>query len=416
MTTALVLAGGGARGAYEAGALSVILPELDRRGERPGTYVGTSVGAINAAALASSHHMSAVEQVEYLLHTWRKIRKSHIIRPILARSGPLAVARYAGQLAGVPGMRLASLLDPAPLWESLPRWIDFEQLDANVRDGTVEALACVTTSARTGKTVVFVGAADDREFHRSHAIAYVASPIEVEHVGASAAIPLIWPPVLVERPAGVRGWYVDGGTRLNAPIKPALDLGADRLVVVAVDSIQGPVMEPEREESGDLPPPDFGDGMLHLLEGSLVDPLIEDMRTLGNVNAFFADEGATGARLYRMARGKEPYRRVPYIFVGPAERGAIGALAADVYHRRYSGLRGLRDPDFRLLNELIGGVSKTHGELLSLLFFDEQFVEALIEMGRADARAWVEAEHDGDGPWQIGPLGTFTRPRQWTAG
>ena len=57
---------GGARGAYEAGALSVILPELDRRGERPGTYVGTSVGAINAAALASSHHMSAVGQVEYL--------------------------------------------------------------------------------------------------------------------------------------------------------------------------------------------------------------------------------------------------------------------------------------------------------------------------------------------------------------
>ncbi|MEX2193958.1 MAG: patatin-like phospholipase family protein [Thermoleophilaceae bacterium] len=415
MGSALVLAGGGARGAYEAGALSVILPELDRRGERPGTYVGTSVGAINAAALASNHHLPAVQQVELLLDTWRVMRKGDIIRPILARTGPLAALRYAGQLAGVPGVRLPSLLDPAPLWKSLPHWIDFEQLDANVRDGTVQAVAAVTTSARSGKTVVFVQAADEREFHRSHAIAYVPAQIEVEHVGASAAIPLIWPPVLIERPQQVRGWYVDGGTRLNAPIKPALDLGAERLVVVAVDSIQGPVME--REDSGDdLPPPDFGDGMLHLLEGSLVDPLIEDMRTLGNVNAFFTDETATGARLYRTMRGKEPYRQVPYIFIGTAERGAIGEVAASVYDRRYSGLRGLRDPDFRLLNELIGGVSKTHGELLSLLFFDEHFVEALIEMGRADASAWLAASHDGDGPWQVGPLGTFIRPRQWTAG
>lgn len=415
MHTALVLAGGGARGAYEAGALSVILPELDRRGERPTTYVGTSVGAINAAALASNQHLAASEQVEIVLELWRAMRKGDVIRPILTRTGPLAALRYAGQLAGIPGVRLPSLLDPAPLWKSLPRWIDFEQLDRNVRDGTVDAFASVTTSARTGKTVVFVQAADERRFHRSHAIAYVPAQIELEHVGASAAIPLIWPPVMIERPERARGWYVDGGTRLNAPIKPALDLGAERLVVAAVDSIEGPVMESEEVEDH-LPPPDFGDGMLHLLEGSLVDPLIEDMRTLGNVNAFFADEGATGARLYRTVRGKEPYRRVPYIFVGPGRRGAIGALAADVFHRRYSGLRGVRDPDFRLLNELIGGVSAAHGELLSLLFFDEQFVEGLIEMGRADALAWVEAAHDGDGPWQVGPLGTFTRPRQWTAG
>ena len=80
-------------------------------------------------------------------------------------------------------------------------------------------------------------------FNRSHAVAYVASRVDKEHVLASAAIPLLFPPILVESPARARGWYFDGGTRLNAPIKPALDLGADRLVVIASDSIAGPTME-----------------------------------------------------------------------------------------------------------------------------------------------------------------------------
>ena len=413
-TTALVLAGGGARGAYEAGALSVILPELARRGERPTTYVGTSVGAINAAALAASHHLGVDGQVDYVVQTWRSLRKSDIIRPILLRTGPLDVLKYAGQLLQVPRVRLRSLLDPAPLWSSLARWIDLERIHESVAAGEIDAIACVTTSARTGRTVVFVESAAERQLHRSHAVAYVPAELELQHIGASAAIPLIWPPVLVERPPRARGWYVDGGTRLNAPIKPALDLGADRLVVVAVDSIEGPVME--EEAAGDLPPPDFGDGMLHLLEGALVDPLIEDMRTLGNVNAFFAEGGEIGASLYRSARGKSPYKRVPYIFVGPAERGALGRLAAEVYARRYGRLGALRDPDFVLLNELLGGVSANQWELLSLLFFDEVFVDELIRMGRNDAQTWLDAEHDGDGPWQIGPLGTFTRPRQWTAG
>lgn len=413
--TALVLAGGGARGAYEAGALSVLLPELDRRGERPSLYVGTSVGALNAAYLASLHDAPVEEAAEGMLALWRDLRKGDVIRPIIGRSGPLSALRYAGQLAGVPGMRLTSLLDPEPLRRNLPGWIDFARLRRNVESGAVEAFACAATSARTGKTVVFAKTAGAREFHRSHAIAYVGAEIDAEHVLASAAIPLVWPAVRIETPDRARGWYVDGGTRLNAPIKPALDLGAERLVVCAVDSLEGPVMEPD-EQAEALDSPDFGDGVLHVLEGALVDPLIEDMRTLGNVNAFFANDQMTGARLYRVVRGKTPYKTIPYIFAGPAHRGAIGALAAEVYERRFSGLRGLRDPDIRVISELIGGASTNHGELLSLLFFDSEFLAELIEMGIRDARAWLAADHDGDGPWQIGPLGTFTRPRQWTAG
>lgn len=413
-TTGLVLAGGGARGSYEAGALSVILPELERRGERPTIFAGASVGAINAAVLASLHDLSAEEATAEMLALWRRTRLSDVIRPIIRAQGPMTLLRLAGQLLPIGSSSVKSLLDPAPLWRNVDEWVHWDALHSGVAAGAVDCLAVVATSARTGRTVVFYERGEERNLHRSHAVAYVPTPLSLEHVRASGALPIIWPPVEVLTPARARGWYFDGGTRLNAPIKPVLDLGAERLVVMAVDSIAGPVMEPD-EGPADTPP-DFGDGILHLLEGTLVDPLIEDMQKLGNVNAFLADAPDTGATLYRTVRGKAPYKRVPYIFVGPETHGMIGRLAAEMFRERYGGMKAVRSPDLSLVNALLGGDSPSHGELLSLLFFDGDFIDELIRLGRLHARAWLDADHDGDGPWQIGPLSAFVRPRQWTAG
>ena len=110
---------------------------------------------------------------------------------------------------------------------------------------------------------------------------------------------------------------------------------------------------------------------------------------------------------YREARGKPPYSCIPYIFIAPEKRGAIGRLASEVFRDRYGGLKGLRSPDFPLLNRLLGGESPTHGELLSYLFFDRDFIEELIRMGQRDARRWLRA--DAGDPWQIEPLDAFTR-------
>jgi NTE family protein len=417
---ALVLAGGGARGAFEAGALSVILPELERRGQRPNLYVGTSVGALNSTLLASTHHLPAEEQVAQMVEVWSDLTMGDVIRPLIGRTGPVDLLRLIGQLIPGSGVRLEGLMDPTPLLGNLSNWIDWSRLRSNLGDGLVSALAVVTTSVRSGRTVVFYESAEPRRMHRSHAVAYVEASIDLAHVAASAAIPVVFPAVRIESPARARGWYFDGGTRLNAPIKPALDLAAERLVVIAVDSISGPVLERSAEDpDGLIPddePPDIGEGILHLLEGTLVDPLIEDMRMLGNINAFFTGEDAIGAGLYRGVRGKSPYRRTPYVFVGPAERGAVGRVAAEVFQRRYSGLRALRSPDMTMLRQAIGGATETHSELLSLLFFDPYFCRELIELGRTEALAWLDGEHDDEGPWQLGPLGVFTRPRQWTAG
>jgi NTE family protein len=417
----LVLSGGGARAAYEAGALSVLLPALERRGQRPSVYIGTSVGAINAAYLASSMQKPAEEAAGGNLDRWREVSKGQVIRPILTRQVPLTVLRYAGEVLSVPGVRLASLLDPTPLQNNLARWIDWDALHRNVRGGSVGAVAAVATAARTGRTVVFVESRTRRTLHQSHVIDYVPSRLTHEHVRASAAIPILFPPVRVNKPAEARGWYFDGGTRLNTPVKPALDLGVDRLVVIGMDAVSDPPIEPGRHEAAD--PPDFGDGALHVLQGMLVDPVVEDMRILGNINMFFAGsenggrgasrkpaaDGSVAARRYRKARGKPPYRRIPYIFVAPGHRGAIGELAREVFRDRYGGLKGIRSPDFRLLNRLIGGESPTHGELLSYLFFDPEFIEELIRMGQGDARRWLNTSPGPEDPWQVEPLEAFTR-------
>jgi NTE family protein len=414
MITATVLAGGGARGAYEAGAISVLGPALEARGERPALFVGTSVGAINSAYLAATRHLSATEQAEGLLARWRQVTKDRVISPILRRQIPLTLARYTAHLLSVPQARVPSLLDPSPLERSLRRWMEWRSLHRNVSSGMVRAVALVATEARSGGTVVFVeGRLPERPIH-SHVVRYARTRLGSEHVRASAAIPILFPPVPVRSPAEVRGWYVDGGTRLNTPIKPALDLGADRLVVIGTQAID-PQREPARLEDG---PPDFGDGALHVLHGALVDPLVEDIRMLGNINVFFSGEDAAAASRYREARGKPRYRQVPYIFVAPSPAGRIGALASEVFERRYAGIKGLRSPDMTVLNRLLGADSAAHGELLSYLFFDPEFIEALIDLGRRDSERWLREPHSEQpsrgrrscrerSPWQVEPLEAF---------
>lgn len=144
-----------------------------------------------------------------------------------------------------------------------------------------------------------------------------------------------------------------------------------------------------------------------MLHGKLVDPLIEDLRTLGNINTFFAD-AAPASQRYRQARGKPPYRQVPYIAVAPRHTTVIADLATTVFREHYSGLKRLRSPDLSVLSWLLGANSPTHNELFSYLFFAPEFIEKLLTVGANDAQAWLEAPPDPHRPWQIDPLTAFT--------
>src|SRR4051794_37446202 len=388
----LVLPGGGARGAYEAGALSVLIPALEARGERVQIVCGTSVGGINAAVVAAVASLPAREQAEGFLSRWRAVRKSNVISPVIGVGTGLGLLRLVGEVLELPGLRTASLLDPSPLARSLDGWIDWDALHANVAGGVMHAVCVVATSVERGLPVGFVESVakpprSDRE------IEYVHTRLEGQHVRASAAIPLLFPPVEVTAPLGAAGHYVDGATRLNAPISPVLALGAEKVIVVGYEPFAA-----ERPVSrGSVPR--LADVAANALDGLLLDQVAHDVRRMLAVNAFFAEHPSTGtsraARAYREAHGRPPYRRIAYALVAPARHGEIGALAERTFRERYGGLRGLRSPDFALLSRLLGGAqAAARGELLSFIFFDAVFIARLLELGRAHAERWLD-EHPG---------------------
>jgi NTE family protein len=382
---AIVLPGGGARGAYEAGALSVMLPALAARGERPTVVCGTSVGAINAALLASIAERDADEQAAAILEAWRRMRKGDVIAPIVGPGTVVAAARAFGEILQIPGVRLPGLMDSSPMRSSLERWIDWLAVHRNVRSRELDAVCVVATSLASGEPVAFVESSipvphgDD--------LRYVPVRLNSEHVRASAAIPLLFPPVEVTEPQRAAGHYIDGGTRLNSPLKPALALGADRVVVVGFEPF-GAAEHVFRPRT-----PRLADVLANVLDGLLVDQVGADLHRLAAINSFFVDGLASGpsrsARAYRVSRGHHPYRKVSYALVSPPKIGELGQIAERVYAKRYGGLKALLRPDYPILSRLLGGRGRSRGELLSFLLFDEEFVDELIAAGRRDAERWL---------------------------
>jgi NTE family protein len=385
---ALVLPGGGARGAYEIGALSVLLPALEARGEEVSLLCGTSVGAINAALFASLAHLPAAAQVALAIERWRGLTRGDVISPLLSPRLPFNLARLAGDALSIPGIRRGSLLDPRPLRRYLERHMDWEALHANVATGLVDAVCVVATQLTTGRPVGFVETARAAgELPRDSALPYVAARLTDEHVRASAAIPLVFPAVEVRSPDAAAGHYTDGATRLNSPIKPAVELGADRVIVIGFEPLTAPPTAPSD------PPPHLVDVLANMLDGLLVDQVATDMERLVAVNSFFVEDHRVGtreaARAYRAARGRRPYRRISYALITPRRRRELGQLAMRTFTRRYGGLRAAAHPDLLLLGRLLRGRSDAGGDLLSFLFFEREYVDALIAAGRRDARRWL---------------------------
>jgi NTE family protein len=387
-TVAVVLPGGGARGAYEVGALSELLPALEARGERVSVWCGTSVGAVNAAAFASRAHLGAVEQTELARTLWSGMRKRDVMAPIVGSGGVRTLGRAVGNIVGAPGAGVASLLDPAPLARSLDRWVDWDRLEENVQARLVKACV-IATSLTSGEPVAFVAAADGAPRLYDDDVRYVGTRLTGEHVRASAAIPVLFPAVEVHTPRRAAGYYADGGTRLNSPIKPALNLGAERVIVIGLEPFSSAGGRPASPRG-----PSIAEVAANVLDGMLVDQVAQDVRRMALINSFFVEDAATGTlhspRSYRLARGHDPYRPISYALVAPRRHGEIGRIAQQVFQRRYGGFGSLRDLDYTVISRVLGSSSQARGELLSFLLFDPEFTVELIELGRRDAQRWLK--------------------------
>jgi NTE family protein len=206
------------------------------------------------------------------------------------------------------------------------------------------------------------------------ALRLARGPVTADHVLASSAIPVAFPAVEVAAPAEHAGWYVDGGVRLNAPLRPAVALGADHLVVIAAHATRYPSQNPA-EPGGQ---PDLADSAAMTLHSILADRVIEDLQDLRNRNHWLEQGCAptTGAR---------PYHHVALLEVSP-EPGTLAEMASDVLHSK--GRAWWRETDSLALGRLLRGVGDGPGqqELLSYMFFDDEYFEQQIELGARVAR------------------------------
>lgn len=360
---ALTLLGGGARGAYQAGVLqrlSQALPALEFD-----IFTGVSAGAINAAYLANSAGRFA-ESAGALCALWSKLRMEHVVR---ASSSEMLgnVVRWSTQLlsGGIqPLSQAQGLLDTAPLHSLLREVLPapdgrLSGVEQKLEQGRLSALAVTTTSYETGQAVTFAQQAAHAEpvsWRRPQRVGRSAR-IRVEHVLASAAIPILFPAVEIDGT-----WHGDGSVRDTAPLSPALHLGAERILVVS--TVREPLPQPEP-----APPTSAYPSLARIVGVTLNSLLYGHMESDVAQMQRFTDL----ARACPAARASG-LRPVDVCVLRPSLD--LGEIAAELEHELPRALR--------YLTRGLGTKERNSADLLSALLFEARYTQRLIECGRRD--------------------------------
>ncbi len=392
---AVVLSGGGARGAYEAGVLRFILSELPKHlghPVRPELVLGTSVGAIHACYLAATAHQGP-ERSQGLAEAWERMQFEEIFNLSLREVGRVA-RRLMGLRALLPDLpsepppeQIYGVLDATGLNRIVVDAIPWPLIRRNVRAGRLEGVCVSATQIATGRVIIFIeGSEAVQKLGWTHDPSVVPSLTRVGplHALASAAIPILFPAV---RLGGT--YYVDGGLRLNTPLAPAIHLGADRILVIALRrGVASRAVEdvPPRLESYGNPLALYG----KVLNALLLDHLDTDLGRMHFVNSILeSGEQAVGVdfleRLNDAAgrSGDNAFRIVHDLVIRPSRD--VGILAGEVLEAKKPG--STSGVARRFLSALAQGGGSREEDLLSFLFFDADFTTALMALGYEDARA-----------------------------
>lgn len=376
--TAVVLSGGGARGAYEVGVLSYVFGELARlRGGPPPIDIlsGTSVGAINACFLAA-HLEDPAEGMRRLVALWQGIRLREIMGFGLRQALTLPRLLRGGSTSAGAG-----LLDVLPITELITKQIPWRSIRHVLKRRCLRTLSVAATDVGSGRTVVFTQNGPDTTLPSTAPPRTVlrATRIGPQHALASAAIPVLFPPVRIGNEL-----FVDGGLRQNTPIGPVLRMGATHVFAIGL-SRETRGLPDAPLLNNQLPGAPFLLGKV--LNAFLLDHVDTDLDLTARMNAILRDvETAFGedavARLNGIAslRGHPSYRLVETLSIRPTED--LGRIAAD--HVRRGRVPGSLSQKLLSLLDVGAGAES---DLASYLLFDGTFAERLIDLGRADAAA-----------------------------
>lgn len=393
VTRALVLGSGGARAAYEVGVARYLFEDLAEelgRSTLPPILCGCSAGALNVLGLAAfaQRPMSAVA---LLAHRWEQLQLEDFLRPrhleLLGLVGALlGCPAGAGQALGLRG----AIFDARPLRAHVLAGLPDRAIASQLEAGRLEAVSFTATEVATGRSVYFVESRAGRRHTPAVSGATQFVPVEIgaHHALASAAIPLLFPPVRW------RGrLYCDGSLRQSVPFSAALHLGADRVIAVSTQPLAPRVAPPlaaEREQALANP--------LYLLGKAVnaltLDRVDDELERLALINEVLeAGTKAFGpeflATLNRELGGTahRTVRPIRAAIVRPSE--SVGRMAAEYvrgpnFKRRNRGVVG------RFFGRLADAEAPHEADLLSYLLFDGPFTSSLMDLGYADARAQHE--------------------------
>jgi NTE family protein len=364
---AVVLTGGGARAAYQVGVLRAVARHFpDTRFD---IITGVSAGAINALFLAS-RQTALPETMAELSALWENLRIESVFRV-----DAVSLARHlitwgfrlvAGRSPLKP--RVKGLIDTSPLRDLLGRVFPHDDrgvivgVKESVRRCDPDAIAITTLNYTTGQTVTWVDGCEIETWARPLRRA-VMTEFTVDHVMASAALPIIFPAVRLGD-----SWHGDGGIRLTAPLSPALHLGAERILAISTSHAKT-FEEAGQHQTVGYPPP--AQILGQLMSAVFLDVMDEDALRLQRSNEFLRDLPPEQRRRYRP---------VDLVIVRPSRD--LSTLAA-----RYEPLlpRG-----FRFLMRSLGTRETSRPDFLSLLMFEQNYLREMIAVGAADAEKRIE--------------------------
>lgn len=358
----LVLSGGGARGAYQVGvisAIAAIAEELNIKNPIK-IYTGVSAGAINASFLAAGAHDFHFA-AKSLVDLWSHLNHDQVFYSDVASIGKIGFKWMEelsfGALTGTTPGR--ALLDTAPLNKLITKNLQFELIQQNIQHGHMDAIALSAMDYKSTTTVTFVQGHGNLKMWSKARRHSETAMMQAEHVMASAAIPMLFPPISV----GDR-YFGDGCIRNSSPCGPAIYMGAEKLIIIGVRKTS----ETAYDQRGlaNAKAPSVARVLNVLLNAVMLDGIELDVERLKRVNEFVS-------AIPENNRKNLIYKPVDYCFISPS--ADIGEIATS---------KATRLP--RIIRYLLKGLGSLDeaSEIISYLLFDPSFCTQLIEIGFED--------------------------------
>ncbi len=370
----LVMTGGGARGAYQAGVLKRIgeIKRVQTHGNPFPIIGGSSAGAINGSAIAAGSDNVALA-TRLLARGWSDIRPSDVFRcDVLSQahnSLTWILDLSFGALLG--GGNARSLLDATPLRRFLSEHIHYERIQNNIKRGHLYALAISATNYNSGKSYLFIqGKKGHPMWNRSRRVT-LATSITVDHVFASAAIPLVFQPVKLKTARGT-AFFGDGCVRLQQPLSPVIRLGAEKVFAIGVrcEDLE------HQKEPADQRDPSLAQIMGVLFDVMFLDHLAADIEHLERLNQLLG-----GGRISQSGvRGYEKMRPLASFLMAPSVH--LSQLA-DQHQKDMPYL-------IQYFVNSLGRDAASCSDLMSYLLFASKYTSALIDIGYHDASSRID--------------------------